>query len=266
MGKGKGKGKGGGGAKGKGEGGKGQPPKAGSGGGKGGGGGGGGKAGAHGPPVRVQRNVSFAAAIKAAKRTMIGGDRVEVGRKRCPRVRLLARPAYSLFAQIHRNRLAGMLMTPQVLSSLSMICVIGSQPEPSSGSFGLRGQQSAGNEVWYSKAPYMDAMLQEEFEMPAVLRRIRQVVRNAADGRRTQVVIYSNPRGSNPTGVDTCTSYRELERAAWAGSGAMSWSEAGVLDDALAVNGRYGARWKSHTHTHIYRYVCAYTYNGRYGA
>ena len=83
---------------------------------------------------------------------------------------------------------------------------------------------TAGDEVWYSTAPYMDQMLREEFEMPAVLRRLRQEGRRVARGHRAQVVLYSNPRGSNPTGVDTCTSYRELERSAWAGSGALSWS------------------------------------------
>ena len=112
--------------------------------------------------------------------------------------------------------------------------VIGSQPEPSSGSYGLRGQISSGEEVWYSTAPFLDALLEEEFEMPAVLRRLRQDSRKySGNGRRTQVVLYSNPRGANPTGVDTCTSYRELERSARAGGGAMSWSEAGVLDAPL---------------------------------
>lgn len=69
-----------------------------------------------------------------------------------------------------------------------------------------------------------------------VLRKIRQEGRKAASGRRPQVVLYSNPRGSNPTGVDTCTSYRELERSAQAGTGALSWSEAGVLDASIPVN------------------------------
>lgn len=94
------------------------------------------------PPLpKVVRNVSFEGAVKAARRRLVGS--VETGKLLCPRVKnhaMRERPLYSLFAQIHRNRLAAMLISPSVLSSLSMICVIGSQPEPSAGTYGLRGQ------------------------------------------------------------------------------------------------------------------------------
>ena len=62
--------------------------------------------------------------------------------------------------------------------------------------------------------------------MPAVLRRIRQEGRRAKSehGKRVHVVLYSNPRGSNPSGVDTCTSFQKMEASAWEGSGALSWS------------------------------------------
>ena len=76
---------------------------------------------------KPRRNVSFDAAVKAAKRKF-GGD-VHVGDGRCPRLRTLSHPAYPLFAQIHRNRLAGMMVNPSVLGSLSLIC--GASPAPS---------------------------------------------------------------------------------------------------------------------------------------
>jgi hypothetical protein len=185
-------------------------------------------------PPKPRRNVSFDEAVAKARERF--GGAVHVGEERCPRVRLLDHPAYQLYAQIHRNRLAGMLVSPRVLGSLSLICVIGSQPETSAGTYGLRGQVSAGDEVWYSSGPFMDALLLEEFEMPAVLRKLRHEGRKAAASKRAQVVLYSNPRGANPTGVDTCTSYREMEKGAWHGSGSISWSEAGVLDDGLPLN------------------------------
>ena len=96
---------------------------------------------------------------------------------------------------------------------------------------------SSGDEVWYSALPYRDTLLGEDFELPAVLRKIRQESRKLGrvGEQRTKVVIYSNPRGSNPNGVDACTSYRELERAAKAGTGAMSWSEAGTLDATVSA-------------------------------
>ena len=184
---------------------------------------------------KPQRNVSFDAAISRAQRR---SERllVPVGHQRCPRFPLMESPAFPLYAQIHRNRLAGMMTDPKVLRSLFLICVIGSQPEPSAATYGLRGQVSAGDEVWYATQPYRDVMLGEEFELPTVLRKIRQEGRKAASGRRPQVVLYSNPRGSNPTGVDTCSSYRALERSAQSGTGALSWSEAGVLDSPIPVN------------------------------
>ena len=111
-----------------------------------------------------------------AQRRAAGIKAVPVGDQRCPRLPVLARPAYNLYAQVHRNRLAGMLADTSVLGSLSLICVIGSQPEPSSGTYGLRGQVSAGDEVWYSTQPFMDVLLQEEFELPLVLKRMRQVM------------------------------------------------------------------------------------------
>ncbi len=191
------------------------------------------------PPLpKPMRNVSFDAAVKAARRRIVGA--VETGRLQCPRVEKalrLERPLYSLFAQIHRNRLASLLISPWVLGSLSMICVIGSQPEPSTGTYGLRGQVSAGDEVWYAAVPYEDALLEEEFELPAVLRKLRQESRKL-NAKRPQVVLYSNPRGSNPNGVDACTSYRELEKVARAGGSAMSWSEAGTLDAPAPADAR----------------------------
>lgn len=163
--------------------------------------------------AQVKRNVSFEAALRQAH-DRDEGKPILVGHQRCPRLKMLDRPAYPLYAQIHRNRLAAMLLDTAVLGSLSLICVIGSQPEPSAGTYKLRGQVSSGDEVWYSTQPYPDTLLKEEFEMPAVLRHLRLEGRKAAGGRRPQVVLYSNPRGANPSGVDTCTSYRELEKSA----------------------------------------------------
>ena len=48
-----------------------------------------------------------------------------------------------------------MLLRPAVLASLSMICVIGSSPEPSVGTFKLRGQISSGDEVRHSGQRYL---------------------------------------------------------------------------------------------------------------
>lgn len=119
------------------------------------------------PLPKPRRNVSFEAAVRKAQQRAQGHE-VPVGDRRCPRFPLMDRPAFPLYAQIHRNRLAGMLVDTRVLGSLFLICVIGSQPEPSAATYGLRGQVSAGDEVWYSTQPYLDVMLGEEFEMPAV--------------------------------------------------------------------------------------------------
>jgi hypothetical protein len=214
------------------------------------------------PPPKVIRNVSFEAAVKAARKRIQGT--VETGKLRCPKVErtlMLERPLYPLFAQIHRNRLAAMLISPSVLGSLSMICVIGSQPEPSTGTYKLRGQVSSGDEVWYASVPYEDKLLEEEFELPAVLRKIRQESRKLGvrrpqvalysnprgsnlalhasahhDALSPQVVLYSNPRGSNPNGVDSCTSYRELEKVGREGGSALSWHEAGTLDTPVSAD------------------------------
>ncbi|KOO23116.1 putative galacturonosyltransferase 3-like protein [Chrysochromulina tobinii] len=144
-------------------------------------------------------------------------------------------PPPKVIRNIHRNRLAAMLISPSVLGSLSMICVIGSQPEPSTGTYKLRGQVSSGDEVWYASVPYEDKLLEEEFELPAVLRKIRQESRKLGV-RRPQVVLYSNPRGSNPNGVDSCTSYRELEKVGREGGSALSWHEAGTLDTPVSAD------------------------------
>ena len=80
------------------------------------------------PLAKVVHNVSLEAAVKAARHSLTRS--VRTGAIQCPRVRkhrLLERPLYPLFAQIHRNRLGAMLLRTDVLASLSLICIIGSQ-------------------------------------------------------------------------------------------------------------------------------------------
>lgn len=77
----------------------------------------------------------------------LGGQLPRAGRLRCP-VKRLQRPAYPIWAQVHQNRLAGLLLRPEVVASLRMICVLAAAVD-----------DAPGGRLVYSRRPMMDAML-----------------------------------------------------------------------------------------------------------
>ena len=162
------------------------------------------------------------------------------GKMLCPLKRqyMLSKPAYPVWAQIHQNRLASMLTRPSVLQSLHMICVLASAVE-----------RRPDGSVQYSQRVVPDALLTGgpcvsdvgrscSFPLPQVLGALR------SKARSTRIVLYHNPRGSAPTGTDSCVSLAEAEtRRGMARS--FSWHEAGTVVRVLNASSASVARWHS---------------------
>eukprot|EP00440_Ansanella_granifera_P063316 gb/GFBE01068657.1/.p1 GENE.gb/GFBE01068657.1/~~gb/GFBE01068657.1/.p1 ORF type:complete len:776 (+),score=89.83 gb/GFBE01068657.1/:1-2328(+) len=162
-------------------------------------------------------------------RALVQGN-VTLGRVRCPKVTMRKTPAYPLFAQVHRNRLAGLLLDPAVLGSFSLLCIVGSPLASSGAAFGSQGQVTDFQEDAFSPAPVTDTLLGEHWgALPDLLDEIRKAQVASPLTVDAKIVTYSDARGSNPPNSDSCISYSKLEKMALSGGGAMSWHDAGVL-------------------------------------
>ena len=161
------------------------------------------------------------------------------GKFTCPvkRQHMRTTPAYPVWAQIHQNRLASLLMRPLVLRSLDLICVLASATDT-----------KPDGSVHYSRRAVPDALLTGgpcvsessracSFPLPHVLSALRSAAHS------TKLVLYHNPRGSSPTGTDSCVSLAEAESRRGRGGGGggaaatlqapwsdgFSWHEAGTI-------------------------------------
>ncbi|KAK7235524.1 hypothetical protein SO694_00069133 [Aureococcus anophagefferens] len=128
---------------------------------------------------------------------------------RCPRVAWRTTPSYPIWAQVHRNRLGGLSLAPAVAAALRVVCVIG---------------EVAGPDGAYSAARVVE---------DALLRR-SLTLRDAAALARAggaKVVLYHNPRGTNPRGADSCLRYGDAEKRARLerDDGTLAWYEAATL-------------------------------------
>ena len=193
---------------------------------------------------------TLAEAIRSVD-SRLGVQQPTVGELRCP-VKILSRPAYPIWSQVHQNRLAGLLLRPRVLASLDMICVLAAaldEAGATSANASVRRRQllrrlAADKLLEYSHRPVMDALLTGgpcvtskarscAFALPLVLSHLRR----ASPGLK--LVLYHNPRGSSPSGSDSCMSSAEVERLAVStdDGGPLLWHSAGTLVRGVNASG-----------------------------
>lgn len=167
---------------------------------------------------------TLAEAVSFASSRLEQGAPPVAGRFTCPVAKLRARPAYPLWAQIHQNRIAGLLLQPDVMRSLEMICILASAVD--------------GGGQGYSRRPMQDALITGgpcvthstrscSFALPRVLERIR------GTAPRLRLVLYHNPRGSDPHGTDSCASLQVVDASRRSNEDSYSWHAAGTLVQAV---------------------------------